>query len=181
MNLNLTLSNSHSSGSLDNTTFISPALPSATYPLLLLLLHHPPMLMLLHHPPMLLLLHQLEGGVAPTKQQGLNGAVEGHGFGRCHSVCGQRTHLIRDSTAASIISDCQRWGRACKETRVQYSVRTTAWSTDDEHAAGGANTSFRVDSTAIGAQVSVQGGLACTNGQIKRAKHVGGSRDSTWQ
>ena len=72
-------------------------------------------------------------------------------------------------------------GRTCKETMPQYSVRSYTRSADDEQAAGNANTSFRVDSTAIGARTSVQGELTCTNGQIKRAKHVGGSRDSTKQ
>ena len=56
-----------------------------------------------------------------------------------------------------------------------------AWSANHKHAARSANTSFCVDSTAIGARVSAQCEVACTNRQIKRAKHVGGSRDSTWQ
>ena len=42
-----------------------------------------------------------------------------------------------------------------------------AWSADHGHAAMRANTSFRDDSTAIGARVSAQGELTCTNGQIK--------------
>ena len=68
-----------------------------------------------------------------------------------------------------------------KKQCLNTAFRSYAWSADDEQAGGNADTSFRVDSTAIGARVSVQGELTCTNGQVKRAKHVAGSRDSTWQ
>ena len=98
------------------------------------------------------------------------------------TVCAvsERTSFGLDSTAASIISDCQGGGSGLPNSD-QWSIRTRAWLADDVHTAGSVDSSFTVDSTAIGARVSVQGEFTCTDEQIKRAKHVGGSRDGTWQ
>ena len=75
---------------------------------------------------------------------------------------GQRTHLIHNQRLPKVESGLPNSD--------QWSIRTRAWLADDVHTAGSVNSSFTVDSTAIGSRVSVQGELTCTDEQIKRKR-----------